>query len=123
MPAPVTVIIEAKIDPQNLATLSAIWARTVDMVNAEEPGSFVYSWNVSADGSRLCIIEQYRDSKAIAIHGQNIAPFMEEMGSMITTERALLCGEPSERLVEALSARFPNTVVYREVAGLSRAAG
>ena len=59
----------------------------VTATNDDEPGTQVYEWFLSDDGSRCHIYERYRDSHAVLVHLGNF-------GSKYA-ERFLACLEPT----------------------------
>lgn len=115
----VTLYFELSILPENLDRLKEIWDRYVSHVEATEPGVLVYTWNVSEDNTKVCILEHYENTKAVLIHGENVAEFSAEMKPFRKVEKLSVFGKPSKELISVLKERYPTTY-YEEYKGFTR---
>ena len=81
-------------------------AECLEIVRAKVAGSLQYDTYFSQDESEAIVLERFRDSDALILHGQNMAPLME---SIMAT--ASVSGELLGDLSEALRAQMDGSPV------------
>lgn len=77
-------------------------AECLEIVRSKDDGTLEYDTYLNADESQAIVLERFRDSDALILHGQNMAPLMD--GIMATADvSGELLGNPSEELRAALA--------------------
>ena len=69
----------------------------MDIVLAQDTGTLQYDTYFNADETECIVLERFRDSDALILHGQNMAPLMESIMATGTVSGELL-GDLSEEL-------------------------
>jgi quinol monooxygenase YgiN len=77
-------------------------AECLRIVRARDVGTLQYDTYFNDDESECIVIERFRDSDALLLHGQNMAPLMERIMATGTVSGELL-GDPSEELRSQLA--------------------
>jgi quinol monooxygenase YgiN len=77
-------------------------AAVMEIVRAEEPGTLQFDTYFDEAGSRAVVIERYRDSDALLLHAEHVAPFMEPLMATGNAEGELL-GDLSPELREQMA--------------------
>ena len=72
-------------------------AECLEVVRAKDVGTLQYDTYFNDDESECIVLERFRDSDALILHGQNMAPFMESIMATGTVSGELL-GDLSEEL-------------------------
>jgi quinol monooxygenase YgiN len=72
-------------------------AECMAIVRAKDVGTLQYDTYFNDDESQCIVLERFRDSDALILHGQNMAPLMESIMATGTVAGELL-GDPSEEL-------------------------
>jgi quinol monooxygenase YgiN len=73
-----------------------------------EPGTLVYEWFVSDDGSAVHVYERYADSAAVVVHGASfVENFVERFLEAVEPTRFTVYGSPDAAARETLSALAP----------------
>ena len=72
-------------------------AECLAVVRADDVGTLQYDTYFNADESECIVLERFRDSDALILHGQNMAPLMESIMATGTVSGELL-GDLSEAL-------------------------
>ena len=72
-------------------------AECLEIVRAKDVGTLQYDTYFNADESECIVLERFRDSDALILHGQNMAPLMESIMATGTVSGELL-GDLSEDL-------------------------
>ena len=72
-------------------------AECMDIVRAKDDGTLQYDTYFNADESEAMVIERFRDSDALLLHGQNMAPLMDEITACGDVHGELL-GDVSDEL-------------------------
>ena len=85
---------------------------------ANEPGTNIYEWNVSEDGSALITYERFADSDAALVHHHGFGPYAERFLASVTITRFVVFGAPSDALKEALAEAGPSYVT--QIGGFHR---
>ena len=72
-------------------------AECIDIVRSKDVGTLQYDTYFNDDESQAIVLERFRDSDALILHGQNMAPLMEAIMATGTVSGELL-GAPNEQL-------------------------
>ena len=72
-------------------------AECLEIVRAKDDGTLQYDTYFNDDESECIVLERFRDSDALILHGQNMAPFMESIMATGTVSGELL-GDLSDEL-------------------------
>jgi len=72
-------------------------AECLEIVRSKDAGTLQYDTYFNADESECIVLERFRDSDALILHSQNMAPFMESIMATGTVSGELL-GDVSEEL-------------------------
>ncbi len=77
-------------------------AQAMEIVKAKDPGTLQYDTFFTEDQSAAVVIERFRDSEALLVHGENLAEISAAILATADVEGELL-GEPSVELMERLA--------------------
>ena len=72
-------------------------AECLEIVRAKDVGTLQYDTYFNDDESESIVLERFRDSDALILHGQNMAPLMESIMATGTVSGELL-GDLSDEL-------------------------
>ncbi len=72
-------------------------AECMEIVRSKDVGTLQYDTYFNDDESQAIVLERFRDSDALILHGQNMAPLMEAIMATGTVSGELL-GAPNEQL-------------------------
>ena len=72
-------------------------AECLEVVRAKDAGTLQYDTYFNGDESEAIVLERFRDSDALILHSQNMAPFMESIMATGAVSGELL-GDLSEEL-------------------------
>ena len=72
-------------------------AECLEIVRTKDVGTLQYDTYFNDDESECIVLERFRDSDALILHGQNMAPLMESIMATGTVSGELL-GDLSEEL-------------------------
>ena len=72
-------------------------AECIEIVRSKDVGTLQYDTYFNDDESQAIVLERFRDSDALILHGQNMAPLMEAIMATGTVSGELL-GAPNEQL-------------------------
>ena len=72
-------------------------AECLEIVRAKDVGTLQYDTYFNDDESQAVVLERFRDSDALVLHSQNMAPYMEAIMATADVSGELL-GNPSEQL-------------------------
>ena len=72
-------------------------AECIEIVRSKDVGTLQYDTYFNDDESQAIVLERFRDSDALILHGQNMAPLMEAITATGTVSGELL-GVPNEQL-------------------------
>ncbi|MFT5501558.1 MAG: quinol monooxygenase YgiN [Woeseiaceae bacterium] len=101
------------------AALHSLMAEMVKATQANEPGTLVYEWNLSEDGTVCHLFERYSDSEALMIHlGSFGEKFAERFLAVLNPIRFFVYGSPSDAVKDALAGFNP--VYMQSLAGFAR---
>lgn len=87
--------------------LDSVMADLVSAVQANEPGTTHFEWNISDDGATLNLHERYADTDAALAHLGGFGPFAERFMAALTVNKMTVYGAPSDELKEALAGFSP----------------
>ena len=77
-------------------------AECLEIVRSKDVGTLQYDTYFNADESESIVLERFRDSDALILHGQNMAPLMESIMATGTVSGELL-GDLSEGLRDQMA--------------------
>jgi len=77
-------------------------AKCMEIVRAKDVGTLQYDTYFNADESQAIVLERFRDSDALILHCQNMAPLMDAIMATADVSGELL-GEPDEQLRKQLA--------------------
>src|SRR5262245_29230198 len=72
-------------------------AECLEIVRAEDVGTLQYDTYFNDDESQAIVLERFRDSDALILHSENMAPLMEAIMATGTVSGELL-GNPNEQI-------------------------
>lgn len=104
----VAFVLECAINDRG--ALDAVMGDLVVSTEANEPGTKVYEWNITEDGSTLITYERFAGSDAALAHHVGFGPYAERFLSAVTVTRFVVFGAVGEALKEALSGAQPTYV-------------
>ena len=90
-------IVRFTFHPGKVEEFKRLSAECMAIVRAKDVGTLQYDTYFNADETKCVVLERFRDSDALILHGQNMAPLMESIMATATVAGELL-GEPSEEL-------------------------
>ena len=70
-------------------------AKCMEIVRAKDDGTLQYDTYFNSDESEAIVLERFRDSDALILHGENMAPLMESIMATGSVSGELL-GDLSE---------------------------
>lgn len=97
------VTARAAIHTGKLEDFKALAAKCVELVRANEPGAFEYSWYLNEVQTECVVCETYKDSEAVLAHIANVGQTLAALGK-VADWNFEICGEPSAALVQATAA-------------------
>ena len=77
-------------------------AQCMEIVRSKDEGTLQYDTYFNDDESQAIVLERFRDSDALILHGQNMAPLMDAIMATANVSGELL-GEPNEQLRSQLA--------------------
>jgi quinol monooxygenase YgiN len=72
-------------------------AECIELVRSRDVGTLQYDTYLNDDESQAVVLERFRDSEALILHGQNMAPLMDAIMATGTVSGELL-GDLNEQL-------------------------
>jgi quinol monooxygenase YgiN len=72
-------------------------AECLEIVRAKDVGTLQYDTYFNEDESQAIVLERFRDSDALILHGQNMAPLMDAIMATADVSGELL-GNPNAQL-------------------------
>jgi quinol monooxygenase YgiN len=72
-------------------------AQCLEIVRSKDAGTLQYDTYFNEDESQAIVLERFRDSDALILHGQNMAPLMDAIMATADVSGELL-GNPNEQL-------------------------
>jgi len=111
-------LLELEIQDGQTENFKQLMHELVTTVEANEPGTLNYEWNLSADGKSCHIYERYADSAALMTHLGGFASFASRFMEVFSPVRLAVYGTPTDEVKAALADFGPE---YLEpVEGFSR---
>ena len=107
-----------ELDITDLAKFKQIASACMERVEATEPTTLAYLWNLSEDGSKCVILEWYASAAVIPAHFALVGPLLAEMGSAAQITRFQVFGNLTDEARQALAPTGAAT--YGLWAGFSR---
>jgi len=77
-------------------------AECMEIVRSKDVGTLQYDTYFNDDESQAIVLERFRDSDALILHGQNMAPLMDAIMATANVSGELL-GDPNEQLRSQLA--------------------
>ena len=90
-------IVRFKFHDGNVEEFKRISAECLEIVRAKDYGTLQYDTYFNADESEAIVLERFRDSDALLLHGQNMAPLMQSIMATGSVSGELL-GDLSDEL-------------------------
>jgi quinol monooxygenase YgiN len=90
-------IVRFRFHPGKVDEFKRLSAECLEIVKAKDDGTLQYDTFFNADESEAIVLERFRDSDALILHGQNMAPLMDAITATGDVSGELL-GDPSEPL-------------------------
>ena len=90
-------IVRFKFHAGKIQDFKRLSAECLEIVRAKDDGTLQYDTYFNDDESEAIVLERFRDSDALILHGQNMAPLMESIMATGTVSGELL-GDLSEGL-------------------------
>jgi quinol monooxygenase YgiN len=95
-------IVRFTFHPGMVEEFKRLSAECLEIVRAKDVGTLQYDTYFNDDESQAVVLERFRDSEALVLHSENMAPLMDAIMSTADISGELL-GNPSEHLREQLS--------------------
>lgn len=97
-------VLELNIKDDQGENFNALMNDMVEATKANEPGTMIYEWFVSADGKQCHTSERFVDSAAVMTHlGSFGANFAERFLAILEPTRLVVYGNPSDEARAALA--------------------
>ena len=90
-------IVRFTFHPGQVEEFKRVSAECLAIVREKDDGTLQYDTYLNADETQAVVLERFRDSEALILHGQNMAPLMDRIMATASVSGELL-GEPSEEL-------------------------
>ena len=90
-------IVRFTFHPGTVEEFKRLSAECLEIVKTRDEGTLQYDTYFNADESESIVLERFRDSDALILHSQNMAPLMESIMATGTVSGELL-GDLSEEL-------------------------
>ncbi len=88
--------------PGQVEEFKRLSAECLAIVRAQDDGTLQYDTYFNADESECIVLERFRDSDALILHSENMAPLMEAIMATGDVSGELL-GDPSPELAAQLA--------------------
>jgi quinol monooxygenase YgiN len=95
-------IVRFRFHPGKVEEFKRLSAECLEVVRAQDDGTLQYDTYFNADESESIVLERFRDSDALVLHSQNMAPFMDSIMATGTVSGELL-GDLSDELREQMA--------------------
>ncbi len=95
-------------------------AKAMSEKSAEEPGTLLYKWHISADRSQCRLIESYVDGQAVIAHvtGPVIRDYVPQIGQVSKVTLFEVYGDPGPEATDVLASI--GALVFTPIQGFSR---
>src|SRR6185295_1762576 len=90
-------IVRFRFHPGKVEEFKRLSAECLDVVRSKDAGTLQYDTYFNEDETESIVLERFRDSDALILHSQNMAPFMESIMATGTVSGELL-GDLSDEL-------------------------
>ena len=104
----VSWIIEASVKPESLESISSLMNEMSEDFLANEPNTLNFEWSIDSTSTLLHLHERYGNSDTAINHMKTFgAKYGERFMSLISPQRVVVYGHPSESLSNDLQALSP----------------
>ena len=93
--------------PGKLDEFKRLSAEAMEIVRAKDPGTLQYDTFFNEDESECVVIERFKDSEALLVHGANMEALSKEILAIVDVVHGELLGEPNAELRERLGGEGP----------------
>src|SRR4051812_1919866 len=83
-------IVRFTFHPGKVEEFKRLSAECLEIVRTKDAGTLQYDTYFNADESQSIVLERFRDSDALLLHGQNMAPLMEPIMATANVSGELL---------------------------------
>jgi quinol monooxygenase YgiN len=90
-------IVRFTFHPGMIDEFKRLSAECLEIVRSKDVGTLQYDTYLNEDESQAIVVERFRDSDALILHGQNMAPLMDAIMATASVSGELL-GTPNEQL-------------------------
>ena len=90
-------IVRFTFHPGMVDQFKRVSAECLEVVRSRDVGTLQYDTYFNDDESQAIVLERFRDSEALILHGENMAPFMDAIMATADVSGELL-GNPNEQL-------------------------
>jgi quinol monooxygenase YgiN len=90
-------IVRFTFHPGMVEEFKRLSAECIELVRARDVGTLQYDTYLNDDESQAIVLERFRDSEALILHAENMAPLMDAIMATGTVSGELL-GDPNEQL-------------------------
>jgi quinol monooxygenase YgiN len=95
-------IVRFTFHPGKVEEFKRLSAECLEIVQAKDEGTLQYDTYFNGDESEAIVLERFRDSDALVLHSQNMAPFMESIMATGSVSGELL-GDLSDELAAQMA--------------------
>ena len=95
-------IVRFTFHPGKVEDFKRLSAECLEIVRTKDAGTLQYDTYFNADESEAIVLERFRDSDALILHGMNMEPFMDAIMATASVSGELL-GDPNEQLRSQLA--------------------
>ncbi len=95
-------IVRFTFHPDKVDEFKRLSAKCLEIVRTKDEGTLQYDTYFNDDESESIVLERFRDSDALILHSQNMAPLMESIMATGTVSGELL-GDLSEELAAQMA--------------------
>jgi quinol monooxygenase YgiN len=95
-------------------------AKLMSEKSAEEPGTLLYKWHISADRTQCRLIESYVDGQAVIAHvtGPVIRDYVPQISAVSKVTLFEVYGDPGQEAAEVLASI--GAILYKPIQGFGR---
>jgi quinol monooxygenase YgiN len=95
-------IVRFTFHPGKIEEFKRLSAECLEIVKTKDEGTLQYDTYFNGDESEAIVLERFRDSEALVLHSQNMAPFMESIMATGSVSGELL-GDLSDDLAAQMA--------------------
>ena len=90
-------------DADQVEEFKRISAECLEIVQTKDAGTLQYDTYFNDDESEAIVLERFRDSDALILHSENMAPFMEAIMATASSVSGELLGDLSDELAAQMA--------------------